>query len=54
MESVEAQLLPPLIALCDEDAELLRGLVPQQLWLGDFAPTGITCSGTARARGASR
>jgi hypothetical protein len=31
-----------------------RGLVPQQLWLGDFASTGSTCSGTARARGASR
>ncbi len=25
-----------------------RGLVPQQLWLGDFAPTGITCCGTAQ------
>ena len=25
-----------------------RGLMPQQLWPGDFVPTGITCSGTAR------
>ncbi len=31
-----------------------RGLMPQQIWPGDFAPTGITCSGTARARGAPR
>ena len=43
----------PLIGLRDEDAEP-RGTVPQQLWLGDFAPTGIIFSGTARARGASR
>ena len=31
----------PLLALCDEYAELLRGLIPQQPWLGDFAPTDI-------------
>ena len=29
----------PLLALCDEYAELLRGLMPQQLWLCDFLPT---------------
>jgi hypothetical protein len=31
----------PLLALCDEYAELLRRLIPQQPWLGDFAPTDI-------------
>ncbi len=30
-----------LLALCDEYAELLRGLIPQQPWLGDFAPSDI-------------
>lgn len=31
----------PLRALCDEYAEQLRRLIPQQPWLDDFAPTGI-------------
>ena len=38
VESLEAQLSPP-IAVCDEDAELPRCLMPQQFWLCDFLPT---------------
>jgi len=38
VESLEAQLSPP-IAVCDEDAELPRCLMPQQFWLCNFLPT---------------
>jgi hypothetical protein len=38
VESLEAQLSPP-IAVCDEDEELPRCLMPQQFWLCDFFPT---------------
>ena len=58
MESLEAQL-SPLIASATKARQLPRGLAarqlprglaPQPFWPCDFLPTGITCSGTARAR----
>jgi len=53
VESLEAQPYPP-IAICDEDAEAAAVLDAAAVLAMRLLAHGITCSGPARARGASR